>query len=364
MSYTAGIIGAGGIAGLGQPGIHAESLGADSKPTATHAGGYAAVDDIELCAIADPNQDSVEQFGERWSIPPDRQYLSHEQMLAAEDFDVISICSPTNLHRKHVIDAVETDDPPAVLWCEKPIASSLADADKMVAACQSAGIELLVNHSYRFMEKIVQLRKLVAKEDIIGDVKSIHAQLSMELLRNSTHLFDTVAYLFDTEPELASGHITDSHELDLFGATGRIDDRGGGGYVLMDDGTFLTIDTTTPRQMSTFLFHILGSEGKLYLNFDDSEWRYWDHDGTGHVAATLRGMDGEWTWDQDYPRAFPNAAAHVSELLDRTATNRSPGEAAVRALEPIIGMYISHFTGSHISIPIDDPLRSVTVSSW
>ncbi|MFB6173893.1 MAG: gfo/Idh/MocA family oxidoreductase, partial [Halobacteriales archaeon] len=51
--YRAGIIGAGGIAGLGILGMHDEADIGRKKFTASHAGGYAATDDIDLVAVAD-----------------------------------------------------------------------------------------------------------------------------------------------------------------------------------------------------------------------------------------------------------------------------------------------------------------------
>ena len=111
-------------------------------------------------------------------------------------------------------------------------------------------------------------------------------------------------------------------------------------------------------------FQFIGSEGKLYLNNDDGEWRYWNlNDGT-HVEEPLPGIDGAWTWEEDYTESFANAANHVVDLLEGTATNSSTGEEAVRSLEIIIGFYLSHYTGGRVSIPLQNPLRDIQITSW
>ena len=71
-----------------------------------------------------------------------------------------------------------------------------------------------------------------------------------------------------------------------------VDDSAGGGYVVMDDGTFTTIDCTPPRNESSMMLNFIGSNGRLYMNNDDSEWRYWNHDGEGYVEESLPGIEG------------------------------------------------------------------------
>jgi len=372
-TYRAGIVGAGGIAGLGILGMHDEDDIGEKKFTASHAGGYAATDDIELVAVADVDEDKLDRFGDAWEIPTERRYVGHEAMLDAEELDAVSVCTPSFLHRDHVVDAARSAAEPEVIWCEKPVAASVTGAEEMVAVCEETDTELLVNHSFRFTEKQERLRELVAEEGLLGDVHAVSMQFRMELLRNSTHLLDMLVSLLDARAERVSGYITGENEaVDSLGADDgsgegpTVDDAGGGGFVVMDDGTFATVDCTIPRADSSMTMQFVGTEGKLYLNNDDGEWRYWRLDEGDHVEEDLAeyGIEGAWTWEDDYERAFPNAARHVEELLDGTAENRSTGREATRSLEIIVGFYLSHYTGGQVSIPLDRPLRDAEITSW
>ena len=365
MTYNAGIIGTGGIAGMGILGMHeADAIGRE-KIDASHAGGLASTRDIDLTAIADVDESKLDRFGEAWEIPKDRRYLGHEAMLEVEDLDVISVCTPSYLHHRHVIDAAESQAAPDVIWCEKPIASEVTAAEEMVATCEDTGIDLVVNHSFRFTDKLQRLHDLIHEEEILGDVKSVSTQFRMELMRNSTHLLDTLVYLLDARADSVSGHITgDNEAVDSLEADQTVDDAGGGGHVIMDDGTFVTVDCTIPREMSSMTLNFVGTEGKLYMNNDDSEWRYWSLEDGEHVERELPGIDGEWTWDGDYKRSFANAATHVQDLLDGTAENHSPGYEASLSLEIIVGFYLSHYTGGVVDVPIERPLRDITITSW
>jgi predicted dehydrogenase len=365
MSYTAGIIGTGGIAGMGILGMHdAEDIG-KKKVRASHAGGFEATDGIDLVAIADVDEEKLETFGTAWDVPAERRYLGHEAMLAAEDLDVVSVATPSYLHHAHVVDAAESAADPDVIWCEKPIASRVTDAKEMIDVCEREGTELVVNHSFRFTEKLQRLHDLIHDGGILGDVHSVNAQFRMELLRNSTHLLDTLVYLLDARAERVSGYITGENEaVESLGAGREVDDAGGGGFVVMDDGTFTTVDCTIPRADSSMAFTFVGSEGKLYLNNDDGEWRYWRLDDGTHVEEPLPGIDDAWSWDDDYEQAFPNAVEHLVAMLDGEAENPSTGVDATRSLEIIVGFYVSHYANGQVSIPLDRPLQDVEITSW
>jgi predicted dehydrogenase len=84
-------------------------------------------------------------------------------------------------------------------------------------------------------------------------------------------------------------------------------------------------------------FKVVGSEGTLYLNNDDGEWRYWALKDGDHVERPLPGIEGSWTWEEDYRDSFPNAMAHIVEVLDGAAENESPGVEATRSLSSIDG---------------------------
>jgi predicted dehydrogenase len=365
MVYEAGIIGTGGIAGMGILGMHDESVIGKEKIRASHAGGYDATEGMELVAVADVDEGNLERFGEAWGIPTDRRYAGHEAMLAAEELDAVSVCTPSFLHHRHTVDAARSAAAPDVVWCEKPIATSVTDAEEMIAASEETDTELVVNHSFRFTDKLRRLATLIREDDVLGDVHSVATQFRMELMRNSTHLLDTLVYLLDARAKRVSGYISGENEaMDSLGAEAEVDDAAGAGFALMDDGTFASIDCTVPRNDSSMMLHLIGSEGKVYMNNDDGEWRYWRLEDGDHVETPLPGIEGSWTWEEDYRNSFANAASHVTALLDGEADNRSTGREARRSLEIIVGLYVSHYTSSQVDIPLERPLRDIEIHSW
>lgn len=235
----------------------------------------------------------------------------------------------------------------------------------MVSSCEETDTELVVNHSFRFTDKLRRLRELVVEGDILGDVRSVGTQYRMELMRNSTHVLDTLVYLLDARAERVSGYITGKDKaVESLNADRDVDDAGGGGHLVTDDGTFVTVDCTVPRAVSSMSLSFVGTEGKLYMNNDDGEWRYWRLEDGEHVEESLPGIEGAWTWERDYKESFANAANHVVDLLDGAADNHSTGVEATRSLEIIVGLYLSHYTGGRVTIPLDRPLQDVCITSW
>ena len=363
MTYQAGLIGAGGIAGLGILGMHPEEEIGQRRFRASHAGGYAAADGIELVAVADIDADTLATFGEAWGIPADRRYTDHTAMLAAEDLDAVSVATPSYLHHDHVVDAAESDADPGVIWCEKPIAASVAQAREMTDVCRATDTALVVNHSFRFTEDIQQLAQLF-DDGFLGTVRSVSLSFRRELMRNATHILDLLVYFLDAEPRRVSGYLNGENDAVEALQGSPVDDQGGGGHLVTADGTFVTVDCTLARDISAMTLSFIGTAGKLRIGIDDQDWRYWTLTEDGHVEASLPDIDGDWSWNEDYRDSFPNAATHVVDLLDGGATNRSPGTEATRSLAVIVALFISEYTGGHVDLPLDGPLEDVTVTSW
>lgn len=360
QTFCAGIIGTGSVAGMGLGATRGDDV-TPNRIEMSHAGGYDATDVIEIAAVADVDENNLALFGDLWDIPKDNRYTDHGEMLSSEDLDAVSVCTPTTLHHEHVLDAATSTADPDVIWCEKPLATSYTDATEMVSVCDRTGTELLVNHTFRFTEKFTQLRAVLTNQpDLLGNLHSVHLQYREELMRNSTHLLDILVYLFDADIASVSGYIADPPEADP-----PVDDAGGGGHLVLQEGTFVTLDCTPPREASSMTLQFLGSRGKMALDIDDGEWRYWQLEDDTHVEHALPiKADDPWEWDNDYAEGFVSAAGHVAALLRGETTNRSSGAAALRSLEAIVGLYVSHLTGARVSLPLDQPLRSVTIRSW
>src|SRR5258705_5887478 len=83
---------------------------------------------------------------------------SAEEICAAKDIDLVVVATPTHLHAAHAIAAARGGKH---VFCEKPLARTLADAQAMVRACDEAGGTLAVGHGVRFFLEYRQAKELV-----------------------------------------------------------------------------------------------------------------------------------------------------------------------------------------------------------
>lgn len=121
-----------------------------------HAAIFARLKGCELAAVVDPDTAAAERVAAK--AGGCAVYASHEDLLARERLDLISICTPDNLHLKPALAAA---DKGVHLFIEKPIASTLDDARAIVAACEKAGTKLGIGYLLRFDPRYAHAEELI-----------------------------------------------------------------------------------------------------------------------------------------------------------------------------------------------------------
>ena len=124
---------------------------------------------VDVVAIASRGGDQARAVADRLGIP--RAHGSYEALLADPDVDAVYIPLPNHLHAEWTIAAARAGKH---VLCEKPLATTAADAERMAAACDAAGVQLMEAFMYRLHPSWVAVRRLVASGRIgkLGAVQS------------------------------------------------------------------------------------------------------------------------------------------------------------------------------------------------
>jgi len=121
---------------------------------------------VEVVAIADPVQGLAEQAA---CIAPGAVMLSGMEALLAQELDGIVIATPSALHAKQTIEALETG---LAVFCQKPLGRTAAETRGVVEAARTANRLLGVDLSYRFVRGIQTMRALIQAGEI-GDIYAV-----------------------------------------------------------------------------------------------------------------------------------------------------------------------------------------------
>ena len=131
-----------------------------------HAPSMLRVDDLQVVAVADPAPGRAELVGELFGLLACDCVTDYRELLARNDIDAVSIGTPPATHRE-IIEAVAAAG--KHLICEKPLATTLADADACIAAAEGAGITLAMYHNYLYYHGPRVAKELV-DSGVIGTV--------------------------------------------------------------------------------------------------------------------------------------------------------------------------------------------------
>jgi predicted dehydrogenase len=184
------------LVGLGRIGSLLEDDALREKPC-THAGAAAGNADCRLSAGADIDARRRELFAKRWGCPV---YADPAEMLRIHKPAILHIATPPETHAYYCKLAVEQGVPVAV--CEKPLASSLREAEAIAALEQSGRIRIITNHERRYAADYREARDLL-RAGPFGHLLSVKALLYMGQNRrlaqvfwdDGTHLVDAMMFL-------------------------------------------------------------------------------------------------------------------------------------------------------------------------
>jgi len=131
-----------------------------------HAKTYEPIEGVKIVAVCDIARKKALQYAERWGIPKKNVFTSYNKMLEMDEIDTVSVCTYNQAHRRPTVAALKADKH---VFCEKPMAATLADATAMVRAAKEAGKILHIAIHSRYQPGIVMSRKIV-EAGILGDI--------------------------------------------------------------------------------------------------------------------------------------------------------------------------------------------------
>lgn len=345
-----------------------------------HLEGYRGLDQIEVVAGADPRADRAAMMAGRYGFAP---FTDYRTMLAEARLDIVAVLSTVVTHREAVEAAAERG---LHVLCEKPIAITLEDADRMIAACRRHGVKFFYGSSYRFLPPVAKARELI-RAGVLGDVRLLtetfiggHGPAGYHdmgthhypaggpggsgngLVDHGIHLVDIFPWLIDSDIASVTGRGQRSGATPVAEYLAMEFQNGALGHLVYDDATWsadlpseglfswgptwdqMAAGEAGERggqwQQHPGSIRVYGSEGTLRIFHYANLLFLRTKTGITQVPVSGRPMPGQ------FGAEMASLAASIRE--DRPV--EVPGEAGRRALEAVLGVYRSMETGERVRL--------------
>jgi predicted dehydrogenase len=175
------------LVGCGRIGSSYDDHRKTGAPPLSHAGAYSAHPAFELVGIADVQESQLVQCRRRWQVP--FASADFRELFARTRPEVVSIATPPEM-RLPVVEAAISHGVRAI-WCEKPLATSVAEGEAIVSLCMRAGVVLAVNYLRRWEPGCRAAQKLLRSGEL-GKIQRLSGTYVRGLDNNGGHLIDLI----------------------------------------------------------------------------------------------------------------------------------------------------------------------------
>jgi predicted dehydrogenase len=369
-----------------------------------HAEALKRVPGAELFAVASPTADNAEKFAARHGIP--HSFRDYRKLLEADEVDMVVLGCPNDIHAEVTEHAAAAGKH---VVCEKPLATTLADADRMIASCKKAGVKLMYAEELCFTPKYVRLKQLVdggalGRPYLVKQAEKHdgpHAPWFWDVDRSGggvtldmgCHAFEFFRWILGKPRDARGGadrgathdRQTQSHETPLGEILPLKKPRALSVYA--DMGTFVHGEKTKGDDHAIIIVRFESDGGEVIGMAEESWAKKGGMDDTAEVygsggvayadllqgnsiltysdtgysyavekAGTTRGWSFtafEEIWNYGFPQEF----AHFVDCVARDREPIETGEDGRAVLEIILAAYASAGSGKKVSLPFQDATR-------
>jgi UDP-N-acetyl-2-amino-2-deoxyglucuronate dehydrogenase len=337
-----------GIAGAGTIGaVHAEALD--------------ELQGTRLVAVAEAREVTghklAEAHGAEW-------HADFGELLGRSDMDVVVICTPSGLHPDQAVAAARAGKH---VITEKPMATTLEGANRMIHACREAGVTLTVIYQYRFNRDALRLKRAVEAglfgRPVLGNA-FVHWHRTQEyyeerggwrgtwaldgggaLMNQSIHAVDLLQWILGPVESICGYAETLAHDIEA--------EDTASAALRFASGALGTIQgTTSAHRDSPLRIEIRGTEGSATM--EGSRLTLWQPSREEEIFSA---RDHESLPESQGDE--PLGAAHRRQLKEIFAALREgreppiPGEEARKAVEIVLGIYRSAASEERVTFPLE-----------
>lgn len=321
---------------------------------------------LNIVALCDVDPSHMEEKIEKFSLPATvKKYTDYREMLKNEKLDLIAIATESGKHAAIALDCIEAG---VNLIIEKPIALSLADADKIIALAEEKGVNVCACHQNRFNKSVQKIREAM-EEGRFGRLfhgtahirwnrgpsyykqapwRGTWEQDGGALMNQCIHNIDLLRWMMGDEVDEVMAY-TDNLNHDYIAAEDL-----GIAVVRFKNGAYGIVEGTTniyPKNLEETLY-LFGEKGTVKAGGKSvnviEEWLFGDEkDDPDEVRARFH---------ENPPNVYGFGHNPLyADVIDAIRTGRKPyvdAAAGRRALELVLAIYLSAAEHRPVKLPL------------
>jgi predicted dehydrogenase len=311
--------------------------------------GVLASSNSRITGLVSGHRDKAERIAAQYGVPKSSIY-SYEDMDKMRDnrsIDAVYVALPNSMHAEYTIRSAKAGKH---VLCEKPMATTVSEAEAMIAACKAAQVKLMIAYRLHYEPMHLKAVKLI-KDGMLGKVETINGAFGFDSppglwrlnksLAGGGSLFDVGIYVVN-----ACRYLTGEEPVKFTGVTSTIDQDGRFDTVeenvswtlKFPSGTVATGSCTYGTQMPGY-FKVFASRGWMTMdpafNYDGSRLRARYYGG----AKGAPDIEIDETSTEKDPIQFTREANHFSECILRNLPPKSSGEEGLKDMGYIRSIY-------------------------
>ena len=301
-----------------------------------------------LAGIVTGTPSKVGEWRRRYNIPEKNvyNYQTFDQIKNNPDIDIIYIVLPNGMHAEYTIRAAQAGKH---VICEKPMATSVEDCQRMIAACRENGVKLSIGYRLHFEPHNLRVMEL-GQQEIYGPVRKIESANSFVIGSNSNS--------WRVDKELAGGGpLMDMGIYCVQGANYTVGQEpiavsASFGEVTRPD-TFKEVEQSISWKMEYPNGAIAACSSSyndrasmLYTEAERGWWRL----NPAYSYSGIKGISSEGTID--YPQVNQQALQmdDFARCVLENRESRVPGEMGLRDVRILMAIYRAARTGKRVSL--------------
>ena len=296
----------------------------------------------EITALVSGHRDKAEKIAAQLNIPASSiySYENFDEIAHNPAVDAVYVALPNSMHAEYTIRAAKAGKH---VLCEKPMATSVEDSEKMIAACKQANKKLMIAYRCHYEPTNLRAIKLI-RDGAVGQVQTIQSAFGFNIARGEWRLSKALAgggplydvgiyslnacrYLTGEEPDHISAY---SSVIDHDGRFNEVEENVSW-TMHFPSGVVASCSTTYGANMEGY-FRVYGSKGWIQV---DNAFAY---EGL-HLRALASGKQVDEPNPSHDPSHFKAEADHFSHCVQNNLEPQSPGEEGLRDMRYIAEIY-------------------------